>query len=405
MTELADTISDELYSQFEWFNQMFNAAVQAGSDDFLYAGIKFKLISVSKSLNTMSQDESYFVTKVKIDPQNEIYIRNSDKAVNAILTRSLGGKKSFDINKITELEAKMITAFNDNLYNFIKDAFTPSYQQQRQFDITNLTFIIKDDVSDLCGKIILTFPTQIVAPQGITSTEEKFSYDYFNESLVDVDIKIGSTVFTVGDLKSLESDDIVLLENSNIQTMRVNYKGYEKDFRITPNPALIISVDNSGGEEMGANMPSGNIWDSIQVEMGAEFDKVKISLGELKNIEQGLVVDISSIYNNNVTLKVEEKVIASGELVIINDRYGVKINQVFAEPKQAPMEQEMPQSQEQYGHEQMPEGYHEQIGEGYGEPVGEGYQEQMGEGYGESMGEGVDGEYDYSDFNLEDEDL
>lgn len=405
MTELTDTTSDELYSQFEWFNQMFNASVQAGSDDFLYAGIKFKLISVSKSLNTMSQDESYFVTKVKIDPQNEIYIRNSDKAVNTILTKALGSKKNFDINKITELEAKMITSFNDNLYNFTKEVFMPSNQQYRQFDITNLTFIIKDDDTNLCGKIILTFPTQIVTPQTITSMEEKFSYDYFNSSLIDADIKIGSTIFTVGDLKSLEPEDIVLLENSNIQTMRINYKGYEKDFRITPNPALIISVDNSGGEEMAANMPSGNIWDSIQVEMGAEFDKVKISLGELKNIEQGLVVDISSIYNNNVTLKVEEKIIASGELVIINDRYGVKINQVYAEPKQAPVEQEMPQPQEQYNHEQMPEGYQEQIGEGYGESMGEGYHEPIGEGYGEPMGEGVDGEYDYSDFNLEDEDL
>ncbi len=408
MTELIDTTSDELYSQFEWFNQMFNAAVQAGSDDFLYSGINFKLISVSKSLNTMSQDESYFVTKVKIDPQNDIYIRNSDKAVNAILTKSLGSKKNFDINKITELEAKLITAFNDNLYNFVKNAFTPANQQYKQFDITNLTFIIKDDDTNLCGKIILTFPTQIVAPQAIVSMEEKFSYDYFNESLVDVDIKIGTTIFTVGDLKSLEVEDIVLLENSNIQTMKVNYKGYEKDFRIAPNPALIISVDNDGGEEMGANMPSKNIWDSIQVEMGAEFDKVKISLGELKNIEQGLVVDISSVYNNNVTLKVEEKIIASGELVIINDRYGVKINKVYAEPQQANVEQDMPQqqvSQEQYGQEAMPNEYSETVGESYGEPMGEGYGEPMGESYGEPMSENADGEYDYSDFNLEDEDL
>ncbi len=78
-----------------------------------------------------------------------------------------------------------------------------------------------------------------------------------------------------------------------------------------------------------------SLWDTIEVEMSAEFDKVKISLGELKKIEEGLVVDLTSIYNNKVTLLVEDKPIARGELVIINDRYGVKVEEVIAnaEPK------------------------------------------------------------------------
>lgn len=399
MTEAFDTTSKELFNQFEWFNQYFNNAILAGSNDFLSVGLQFKLLSASKSLNMMSQDESYFVTKVKVDPQNEIYIRNSDKAVNTILTKTLGPAKKFDINKITELEAKMITAFNDNIYNFISGAFVPSGQQSKKFDLTNLTFFLKDEETGLGGKMIVSFPSQIVTPQQITSHEDKFSYEYFSTSLVDVDIKIGTTEFTVGDLKALEPEDIVVLDNSSIQIMRVNFMGYEKDFRIAPNPALIISVDNNGGEEMASNVPSGNLWDSIQVEMGAEFDKVKISLGELKNIEQGLVVDVSSIYNSNVTLKVEDKIIASGELVIVNDRYGVKINKLYAEQRQEPaqnMQQQMP-PQEQYSQQPV------------GEPMAGEYQPQDdGQYVGEPMGEqagGEDGDFDYSDFDLEDEDL
>ena len=45
--------------------------------------------------------------------------------------------------------------------------------------------------------------------------------------------------------------------------------------------------------------------DSIEVDMYAEFDAVKIKLGELKDIEEGLVVDLTSLYDNKVTLKVE----------------------------------------------------------------------------------------------------
>lgn len=388
MTDTLNTSSEELFNQFEWYNQVFNNAVQAGSDDFLYSGIRFKLYAVGKNLDTMSEDESYFVTKVKIDPQNEIYIRNSDSAVNTILTKALGPNKKFDINKITELEAKLITAFNDNLYNFMSSAFMPSAQQSRKFDLTHLTFFMKDEETNLHGKLIITFPGQIVIPESISSHEDKFSYEFFESSLIEVNLKIGSTVFTVGDMKALEPEDIILLENSNIQTMRLDYNGYEKDFRITPNPALIIAIDNSGGEEMSSNIPSGNLWDSIQVEMGAEFDKVKISLGELKNIEQGLVVDISSVYNNNITLIVEEKVIASGELVIINDRYGVKINKIYAEEKQAPVAQEVMPEQAAIPQQQ------------YEQP-----QEMAGEQIGEAMPQETDGDFDYSDFDMEDEDL
>lgn len=396
MTEALDTTSKELYSQFEWYTQTFDRNVQASSDDFLLPGIQYKLLSVSKSLNSMSQDESYFVTKIKINPLNEIYIRNSDKAINTILTRALGPVKNFDINKLTELEAKMITAFNDNLYNFISGAFVPTTQQNKNFDLTNLTFFIYDNENNLGGKIIISFPTQIVTPQVVTSIEEKFSYEYFSTSLVDIDIKIGSTTFTVGDLKALEAEDIIVLENSNIQFMRAFYQGCEKDFRIAPNPALIISVDNDGGEEMASNIPSNNLWDSIQVEMGAEFDKVKISLGELKNIEQGLVVDISSIYNNNVTLKVENKIIASGELVIVNDRYGIKVNKIYAEQKP---DAAMPMSQEQHQNEDYaPEQeYQEQYVE---EPIN-----NVEEPVGETVNTEDEGDFDYSDFDLEDEDL
>ena len=76
-----------------------------------------------------------------------------------------------------------------------------------------------------------------------------------------------------------------------------------------------------------------NMWDSIQVDVNAEFEKVKLTLGELKQISEGLVVDIGSVYDNRIDLKVEDKIVASGELIIINDRYGVKINKIFTEEK------------------------------------------------------------------------
>lgn len=403
MTEELTTTSDELFKQFNWYSSWIANPISNASRDFLGKDLEVKLVSVSKNVNFLFQNDSFFVTKIKIDPQNEMYIRCSDKVVNAILTNALGPNKNFDINKITELEAKLITAFNDNVYNFMNVSIDNTAQQQsRKFDITHLTFYIRDKETNLGGKFIVSFPSQLFKPEEVVSTEPKFSVEYFNKSMVEVDLKIGTTSFSVGDLKNLEPEDIVVLDNSNIQNMIICYKGFEKEIRITPNPALIISVDSSEGEEDMAHFSAENLWDSIQVEMGAEFDKVKVSLGELKNIEQGLVVDVGSVYDNNITLKVEEKVIAMGELVIVNERYGVKINKIFAEPKpqveqpqqpQAPIvENQMPQ--EQFAGEEMPPQ------DFAGEPMGEMMPEQVPQ---EQVGD--DGDFDYSDFELEDEDI
>ena len=57
-------------------------------------------------------------------------------------------------------------------------------------------------------------------------------------------------------------------------------------------------------------------------------DKVKVTLGELKSIEEGLIVDLCSVYDNKISLKVGGKLVAAGELVIINDRFGVRIENV-----------------------------------------------------------------------------
>ena len=98
-------------------------------------------------------------------------------------------------------------------------------------------------------------------------------------------------------------------------------------FRVKPNIKIIEPYETDGGVGMEDNANT-NLWDSIQVDMAAEFDKVKVTLGELKSIEEGLIVDLCSVYDNKVSLKVGGKSVAEGELVIINDRFGVRIEKV-----------------------------------------------------------------------------
>lgn len=383
-------VKDELYKQYNWFHSLFLSAIQRSSNEFFSDLFDFHLISVSKNINILFQGDDYFVTKIRIGKDYDAFLRCSESAVKIILDEVLGQNKKFKIANITELEAKIISSFNDYLYENISQFLKPvpqipkgtqsKAQKRKNFDAVHLTLFIKSKKSDSGAKIIISLPQVLLAPALINVKDSKFDESAFKSSKIDVKISIGTTKFSLKELKNLEKEDIVIFENSNIHSMTLIYKNYKKQFKINPNPGLITSIDNdNGGINMEEQSLSQDLWDNIQVEMGAEFEKVKITLGELKNIEKGLVLDLSSVYENKISLKVEDKTIAKGELVIINDRYGVRIDEVFASEKDEKTEQIQQASPE----------------------VIEGATEEPAE----ATAENSDEEFDYSDFELDDQDI
>ena len=131
--------------------------------------------------------------------------------------------------------------------------------------------------------------------------------------------------------------------------------------------------------------------------MYAEFDAVKVTLGELKNIESGLVVDLTSLYDNKVTLKVEGKPIAKGSLVIVNDRYGVKVDEVIAQggKSSTAVATGDENSEEEYSNDEESTDETNYTSEDENEVPAE----------GEENGENGEEDFDYSDFELEDENI
>ena len=185
--------------------------------------------------------------------------------------------------------------------------------------------------SDESARFVISIPKPMLNPMTLAEPEKPLDDNLLRDALSEVNLHVGSTMFSVNDIKHISVGDIVVFENSNSREMTLVCDNILQKFNLNPNQELIIPYDDNGGDDMDNSENVTNLWDSLQVEMSAEFDKVKISLGELKDIQEGLVVDISSVYNNKVSLKVGDKLIARGELVIINDRYGVKISNVTAE--------------------------------------------------------------------------
>lgn len=377
--------SKELYSQYSWYEKSFLPAVQTACDEFFLKGFKFEMMSVSKNVNPMLGKDYYFVTKIMIDKQYDMFFRCSEGAVSLILDRVLGkNNRYFNLNKLTDLEAKIITSFNDYMFGVTSKLLSPppaGELRRTNFDVIHLTYIIKDVDENTCGKFIISIPQALLHPESIVSSGEKFENTTFAKSTLPVNIIIGTTKFSMFELKNLSVEDMVIFDNSNVKKMVLKVADYEQEINLNPNFGLITPIEDNGGDSMGAN----NLWDSIEVEMNAEFDAVKISLGDLKNIEEGNVVDLTSIYDNKVTLRVEDKTIARGDLVIVNDRYGVKITEIIADkPEKAVAPAGDAGSDDDF------------------------YPQEDVQGAPVDTEHGADGnadEFDYSDFELDDEDI
>lgn len=395
---IQDSISTkELYREYNWYQNAFSSVLQEASDDFFTQNFKIEFIGLSKNINCLLNNEACFVTKIKIDNNYDMFFRLTEKAIDIILEKILGkSKNKFGINKISELEAKIITAFNGFIYDVLKPKMNtpdPTQLKRTNFDMVNLTFILKDIEPEAknAGKIIVTLPLALLNPEQIEPSGNTFDNTDFPNSEIFVKVIMGSMRFPLYDIKTLEQDDVVVFENSDIHKMTLSIQDELLEINLNPNMDLMIPQDD---DTEGDNMSARNIWDSIEVEMNAEFDAVKISLAELKSIEDGLVVDLTSLYDNNVTLKVEGKPIASGSLVIVNDRYGVKINNVIAKGRPTASDTETDASNTEEGNfEENEESYNDN--ENYEE---ESSQEQNTE-------EGDEEDFDYSDFELEDDNL
>lgn len=357
---------DELYKQYAWYDSVFTPIVKDCSEEFFFDGLEYKLASISTNMNVLAQNETFFVTKVKINSKNDVYIRISQEAINVVLDKVLGkNNRRFELSDVTELEARIVTAFNDFLYETLAPNFNIE-PHRRYSEILHLTYFVKSEISDSAAKFIISVPKDILTPPEINPTVPRFEDKDFANSLVEVNLLLGTTVFPLADIKRLDVGDIVVFENSNSSEMTLICENIVQKFQLKPNEKIIEPYDMSGGNSMEDNT-NVNLWDSIQVDMSAEFDKVKIALGELKSIEEGLIVDLCSVYDNKVSLKVGGKLVASGELVIINDRFGVRIERV--NDSQTTPRSSAPQNQ----------------------PAGEPESE-------EASGEG---DFDYSDFEVE----
>ncbi|GBF23179.1 flagellar motor switch protein FliN [Candidatus Gastranaerophilus sp. (ex Termes propinquus)] len=333
-----------LTQSYSWFEDTFSTAIKKSCNEFWESDFQVKLYSVTTNetvkSDIASKGEMYFITQISLNAQQNATFRLSGEFIRIYLHTFLGSiSPNFKLTEITELEMKILNSFSDFLLKGLSDKILP-YESipkvlLRNREHYNLTFLVKKGESK-SSKIVLTLPQNVLVPKALEKIKN-FKMQDFEKVSTFVNIRVGTTKLTLNDLKALRPQDIILLEESNIHKMLIKADNIEKEFKVNPNPSLILDLDdeidtNHALDFEGVQVSDKNIWDDIQIDVSAEFKKVKMTLGELKQISKGIVVDLGPAFDSKISLVVEDKLVARGELVIINDNYGVRVDEIFANP-------------------------------------------------------------------------
>lgn len=91
------------------------------------------------------------------------------------------------------------------------------------------------------------------------------------------------------------------------------------------------SSGNAGGEESGesADRNLQMILD-IPLRVTVELGRTKMPVSELLNLGQGSVIELNKLAGEPMEVFVNDKLIARGEAVVVNEKFGVRLTDIIS---------------------------------------------------------------------------
>jgi flagellar motor switch protein FliN/FliY len=86
--------------------------------------------------------------------------------------------------------------------------------------------------------------------------------------------------------------------------------------------------DNEIVEEAANHHINPDVLQNISVAIKVEVGRTKMKIRDLLRLTQGSVVELERIAGEPLDLLVNDTVVAQGEVVLVNDRYGIRLTRV-----------------------------------------------------------------------------
>jgi flagellar motor switch protein FliN len=91
-------------------------------------------------------------------------------------------------------------------------------------------------------------------------------------------------------------------------------------------------IDNQSGSPKKVELNMDSLLD-ISVEISVEIGRTKMPIGQLLSLSKGSIIELNKIAGESVDILVNGKLLGKGEIVVVNERLGVRIVEIVT-PKE-----------------------------------------------------------------------
>ncbi len=328
----------------DWFNSKFN--LDALFEEFWGIKTQSKLLAVVKNLSEESHSGLVFEWDTGMEAQGQF--RLNKLLAEKVLTSSLGqhsNNEPFSPKTMTVLEKDFFENFLISIENSWKDhwqmvANTP------QGKYTYLLYVVEIEGSE--DKLSKPPIFCISIPPGIEPIDYNPQIDVLHPDVVreraseldfyvPINLTLGKTSLKVIDVKGIEKDDLIVLENSSVkhvywendmhESIKFNLEEIDRN-----NPELSNILHDNFDEELGLeeegekNNMIADLLTNLPIELKAQFKTISIPLKDIVALEAGQTLPLGLLLNSPVFLMAPgEKPVAQGELVIVGNQFGIKV--------------------------------------------------------------------------------
>jgi flagellar motor switch/type III secretory pathway protein FliN len=328
--EVSNSRSFEVDDLLPWFSNDYK--LHEMINDFWGLSTKSRLIAVTKNIEDSAWKGlvSEWDTGASVSGQ----FRVNKSLIESLLTQSLGPPpdSDFKLKKLSKLELAIFENFFVELENYWKDFWKLSYPDSHG-TFTYLIWVIELSNNEI-GAMAIGVPPGVINRKNIEASDYDFLAIASQLSIdVPLDLSVGKSKIKISDIRGLEPGDLIVFENSS--TDRIIWKKNDLD-------QMIINVDlpakdnpkfeNLYYDEIDTEMieETSNYEDlltDLPVELTAQFKSVQMPLQKIIELESGGILPLGLLMDSQLTLMAPgEKPIASGNLVIVGNQFGIKIN-------------------------------------------------------------------------------
>ena len=182
------------------------------------------------------------------------------------------------------------------------------------------------------GKLVLSVPLPALRLEDVADEEAVTSWlaeEVFSDAMVTAHLALGKAHLRLNEVQALEPGDILVLDESRRDKMTLLSSETDEQFPFTAAidpgrlPELPMTQDTPAMQDA-----KQSLWDSLTIEVGAEFVPIRLPLKQLRQMSEGLIVELGDLVQNEIALTVEGRKLATGELLIVGDKFGVRIRSV-----------------------------------------------------------------------------